>query len=74
MWQRNSFLQKTFEFKNFDDCWNFMCLVAKKAKEIDHHPEWTNVYNKVTIKWTTHSENKITELDEKMAEYCDSIY
>ena len=47
-----------------------MTRVALAAERQNHHPEWSNVYNRVTIRWTTHSEGGVTELDVKLARAC----
>jgi 4a-hydroxytetrahydrobiopterin dehydratase len=74
MWQRieeadgRSYLQHTFTFKNFSEAFAFMTRVALLSEKMDHHPEWTNVYNAVKIKLSTHSMgNVITEKDELLA-------
>ncbi|HEY0770710.1 MAG TPA: 4a-hydroxytetrahydrobiopterin dehydratase, partial [Sphingobacteriaceae bacterium] len=51
---KNDQLVRDFEFKNFSEAWAFMTRVAFLAEKMDHHPEWTNVYNKVQIKLSTH--------------------
>jgi len=69
-----SALVKEFKFKNFVNAWAFMNSVALLAEKMDHHPNWTNVYNEVTIKLSTHSEgNKITEKDRKLADQIDKL-
>ena len=56
-------------FKNFVDAFAFMTDVAALAEKHDHHPEWSNVYNRVTIRLTTHDAgNQVTEKDRKLAE------
>ena len=50
-----------------------MNLVAEKAEELDHHPEWLNVYNRVEIILSTHDQGGITTLDIKLAKFIDSI-
>ena len=56
-------------FKNFVDAFAFMTDVAALAEEHDHHPEWSNVYNRLTIRLTTHDAgNQVTEKDRKLAE------
>ena len=60
-------IHKSFKFKNFNECWSFMTQIALLAEEMDHHPEWLNVYNRVDITLTTHDADGITELDIKMA-------
>lgn len=74
-WQEeNKKLTKTFEFKNFTEAFAFMTRVAFIAEKLGHHPEWSNVYNKVTIQLCTHDDgNKITEKDREMAIEIDKI-
>ena len=56
-------------FKNFVDAFAFMTDVAALAEKHDHHPEWSNVYNRVTIRLTTHDAgNQVTDKDRKLAE------
>jgi 4a-hydroxytetrahydrobiopterin dehydratase len=43
------------------------------AERANHHPEWQNVYHKVTIRWTTHAQGGVTDLDVKLAQRCDNI-
>ena len=68
---------KLFKFSDFKQAFSFMTSIAMKAEQINHHPEWENVYNKVTITLTTHDKGGITELDYEMAlfaENCFKIY
>ena len=56
-------------FKNFVDAFAFMTDVAALAEKHDHHPEWSNVYNRVTIRLTTHDAgNQVTDKDRKLAD------
>lgn len=75
MWkEENNQLIRTFEFKDFREAIAFMVKVAFIADSMDHHPEWSNVYNKVNIKLYTHDAgNKITEKDRKLAKEIDKI-
>jgi len=75
MWTTdNNVLYKKFEFKNFSAAFAFMTRVAIEAEKMDHHPKWTNVYNKVEIWLTTHdSGNIITEKDTKLAVIIDGL-
>lgn len=75
MWkEENNSLVKTFEFKNFIEAFGFMTKVALIAEKLDHHPTWTNVYNKVEVKLNTHNEGFIvTEKDRKLAEAIDRV-
>ena len=67
-------LFKEFKFLDFDKAFEFMSLVAIMAEAMDHHPEWSNVYNKVEINLVTHSEGGITQLDIDLARQIDSKY
>lgn len=62
-------LQQQFIFKDFTAAWAFMSKIALRAEKMDHHPDWTNVYNKVTVRLCTHDAGGITELDIKLASY-----
>ncbi len=75
MWtEENNKLKKTFEFKDFTEAFAFMTRVAFLAESHGHHPNWSNVYNKVTIELTTHDAgNKITEKDQKLSKAIDKI-
>jgi len=71
----NNALLKTFTFADFESAINFMQIAAKEIAIHNHHPEWSNVYNKVSVKLTTHDAgNSITEKDEKLAVALDAIY
>jgi 4a-hydroxytetrahydrobiopterin dehydratase len=75
MWtEENNQLKKTFVFKNFTEAFAFMTRVAFIAEKMEHHPEWTNIYNKVFISLSTHDAgNKVTEKDQKMAAAIDKL-
>ena len=61
-------------FKNFVDAFAFMTDVAALAEKHDHHPEWSNVYNRVTIRLTTHDAgNQVTDNDRKLAEAIEAL-
>jgi 4a-hydroxytetrahydrobiopterin dehydratase len=62
-------LSRKFEFKDFKAAWKFMSKIAKKADATDHHPDWSNVYNKVMIKLSTHDVGGVTNKDIALAEY-----
>ena len=67
-------LVREFEFKDFSEAWAFMARVALAAEKMDHHPEWTNVYNKVSIKLSTHSAgNIVTQKDRDLAAIIDTL-
>ncbi len=76
MWKEyDNALHSELKFDNFVKAFAFMNEVAFLAEELNHHPEWSNVYNKVNIKLTTHDAgNTITELDRIMAGRIEKIY
>ena len=61
-------LWREFRFANFSSAFAFMTRTALLAEQLDHHPEWFNVYNRVDVALTTHSAHGITALDFQMAE------
>lgn len=72
--EENNFLKASFKFKNFRAAFAFMTEVAFVAESINHHPNWSNVYNQVHIELTTHdANNAITELDFKLAKKIEKI-
>ncbi len=75
MWkEENNKLYKKFEFKNFSEAFAFMTRVALAAEKMDHHPMWTNVYNKVEIWLSTHDAgNVVTDMDRKLAKIIDML-
>ena len=75
MWEeKNNTLYKKFEFKNFSEAFGFMARVALAAEKMDHHPLWTNVYNKVEIWLSTHDAGDIvTEKDRTLAKKIDTL-
>jgi 4a-hydroxytetrahydrobiopterin dehydratase len=75
MWtEQNNSLKQIFTFKDFSEAFAFMTRVALLAEKMDHHPEWSNVWNKVEITLCTHSAgDKITEKDRKMAAEIDKL-
>ncbi|MEN3067626.1 4a-hydroxytetrahydrobiopterin dehydratase [Uliginosibacterium sediminicola] len=64
-------LQREFRFTDFNVAFAFMSRVALMAERLDHHPEWSNVYNRVHIILATHSLNGLSELDVRLARFCD---
>ena len=75
MWtETNNTLYRKFEFKNFSEAFGFMSRVALAAEKMDHHPLWTNVYNKVEIWLSTHDAGDIvTDKDHKLAGKIDKL-
>lgn len=66
-------LTKTFVFRNFVEAFGFMTRVALLAEKHDHHPDWCNVYRKVTITLYTHEVNGLTEKDFALARAIEGI-
>ena len=66
-------LHAEFEFENFKDCFSAMSRIAFECEALNHHPDWPNVYNVLTISLSTHSANGVTNLDFKLAEAIESI-
>ena len=66
-------IERQFKFKNFSEAWAFMARVALIAEKHDHHPEWSNVYNRVAITLTTHDAGGLSERDTKMARAIDKL-
>ena len=65
---------KLFKFSDFKKAFSFMTSIAMKAEQINHHPEWENVYNKVTITLTTHDVGGVSELDYEMAIFAENCF
>ena len=76
MWkEENNQLKRSFTFKDFKQAMAFMNEVAEVAEQMNHHPWWSNVYNKIEIELTTHDAgNIVTEKDHALAEQIDKIY
>ena len=69
-----TYLRRRFKFANFSEAFGFMARVALLAEKADHHPEWTNVWNRVDISLTTHSEGStVTERDRSLAAAIDGL-
>ena len=66
-------LGKTFRFDSFVTAFGFMASVALAAESMNHHPEWSNVYNRVTIALTTHDVGGISDLDFTLAQRIEDI-
>jgi 4a-hydroxytetrahydrobiopterin dehydratase len=76
MWkEENNRLSRNFEFSNFIDAFGFMTKVAFVAEKMNHHPNWTNSYNKVEIVLYTHDAgNTVTDKDRKLSTEIDKIF
>ena len=67
-------LAKTFVFDDFREALTFMLRVGFEADALDHHPEWTNIYNQVAVKLSTHSAgNRVTEKDIELARVMERV-
>ena len=66
-------ITRNFVFSSFAEAFGFMAEAAIVAEKIDHHPEWTNVWRKVTVTLTTHSAKGLTELDFSLAKAMNEI-
>ena len=67
-------ITKDFKFSDFKNAFSFMTSIALKAEEIGHHPEWSNVYNKVTITLTTHDIQGLSDKDVMLGQFIDNEY
>lgn len=76
MWkEKDNHLLGNFEFADFTEAFAFMTQVAFVAEKMNHHPEWSNLYNKVVIRLSTHDAgNVITAKDRELAASIDKIY
>lgn len=66
-------ITKTYRFKDFARAFGWMSAVALAAEKADHHPEWTNVYNRVAVTLTTHDAGGLTSLDVALAQRMDAL-
>lgn len=64
-------ITKEYRFKDFNAAFGFMSRVALHAEKADHHPEWTNVYNRVTVTLSTHDSGGVTDKDVALAHFMD---
>ena len=64
-------IARTYRFADFNIAFAFMTRAAIRAEQLDHHPEWFNVYNRVEVLLTTHDADGVTELDLAMASFMD---
>jgi 4a-hydroxytetrahydrobiopterin dehydratase len=70
---KNNSIQKNYQFKNFTEALSFIVQIGNIAEKQNHHPEISNVYNKVSLKLTTHDSDGVTKKDIKMAMEIDEI-
>jgi 4a-hydroxytetrahydrobiopterin dehydratase len=66
-------IRRAFRFRDFSEAWGFMARVALLAEAQDHHPEWSNVWNRVEILLTTHDAGGLSERDVKLARAIDRL-
>ena len=72
--EQNNALNKTYTFKSFNDAISWMQKASVEIDRLNHHPEWTNIYNRVIVKLTTHDAgNTVTAKDRELAKILDSI-
>jgi len=69
--ESRTMISREFVFVDFRQAFEFMTLCAQRAEEIDHHPDWSNSWNKVTVNLSTHSSKGLTALDIEMAKAMD---
>lgn len=72
--QRGGTITREFRFADFGQAFGFMARVALAAEKRDHHPEWSNVYNRVTITLTTHDASGLSSRDVDLAKAIDEIH
>ena len=66
-------IRKVYKFADFNAAWGFMNRVALKAEQMNHHPEWFNVYNTVDVTLATHDAGGVTALDRELAQFMDGL-
>ncbi|MCH8915494.1 MAG: 4a-hydroxytetrahydrobiopterin dehydratase [Thaumarchaeota archaeon] len=69
----NEKLHKEFQFDSFNQAFGFMTRAAMEIEKMNHHPEWFNIYNKITIELTTHDAGGITKNDVNLAKILNSL-
>jgi len=67
-------IKRVLKFKSFVEAFSFMTSVALKAEKMNHHPDWSNSYNKVTIELTTHEAKGLTQMDFDLASTIDNLF
>ena len=70
---KNDKLHKEFQFDNFNQAFGFMTRAAMEIEKMNHHPEWFNVYNRITVNLTTHEAGGITNNDVNLAKILNSL-
>ena len=69
----NNAIKREFKFKTFVEAFGFMSSVALEAEKLNHHPEWTNVYNTLEIFLSTHDADGVTDKDFELAKIIDEL-
>jgi len=75
-WDRHksrSALTKQFQFKDFNEAFGFMTKIALKAEQLNHHPEWSNIWNKVDITLSTHDVGGVSQKDISLAQFIEDL-
>ncbi len=73
-WQlKNNGIEKSFEFNNFKEAFSAMTHIAMECEVANHHPEWSNVYNRLHIRFSTHDAGGITKADFNLAKIVDGV-
>ena len=70
---KNDKLHKEFKFDNFNQAFGFMTRAAMEMEKMNHHPEWFNVYNRITVELTTHDAGGITKNDVNLARILNTL-
>ena len=68
---KDHLLTAEFNFKTFDDAFDFMQIISKKCKDLNHHPKWTNVYNQIDVELFTHDIGGLSYVDFELASFMD---
>jgi 4a-hydroxytetrahydrobiopterin dehydratase len=66
-------IEKSFKFADFENCFAAMQKIATKSEEMNHHPEWFNVYNRLDVTLATHDANGVTSYDLELAQFIDQV-
>lgn len=69
-----SSIYKTFNFKNFKEAFSWMTIISMEAERLDHHPEWSNVYNRVEVNLSTHDVSGLSKKDFLLAIFMDQKF